>query len=87
MRHTLTSLLLAAVAAALAGTRSFTAIGEWAADAPPRVLAALGIRYEPLARRFGPPYEATRVRFGPTSCKPTAETTHWNEWGGTVPRA
>jgi hypothetical protein len=33
VRHTLTSLLLAAVAAVLAGARSFTAIGEWAADA------------------------------------------------------
>ena len=56
MRHTLTSLLLAAVAA---GARSFTAIGEWAADAPPRVLVALGVRYDPLARRFQPPDEAT----------------------------
>jgi predicted transposase YbfD/YdcC len=59
VRHTLTSLLLAAVAAVLAGARSFTAIGEWAADAPPRVLAALGVRYDPLARRFQPPDEAT----------------------------
>jgi hypothetical protein len=54
VRHTLTSLLLAAVAAVLAGARSFTAIGEWAADVPPRVLAALGVRYDPLARRFQP---------------------------------
>ncbi len=45
VRHTLTSLLLAAVAAVLAGTRSFTAIGEWAADAPP---AGAG-------RAWGPP--------------------------------
>jgi predicted transposase YbfD/YdcC len=59
VRHPLTSLLLAAVAAVLAGARSFTAIGEWAADAPPRVLAALGVRYDPLARRFRPPDEAT----------------------------
>jgi predicted transposase YbfD/YdcC len=59
VRHTLTSLLLAAVAAVLAGARSFTAIGEWAGDAPPRVLAALGVRYDPLARRFCPPDEAT----------------------------
>jgi len=44
VRHTLTSLLLAAVAAVLAGARSFTAIGEWAADAPPRVLAARAAR-------------------------------------------
>jgi predicted transposase YbfD/YdcC len=59
VRHSLTSLLLAAVAAVLAGARSFTAIGEWAADAPPRVLAVLGVRYDPLARRFQPPDEAT----------------------------
>jgi len=59
VRHALTSLLLAAVAAVLAGARSFTAIGEWAADAPPRVLAALGVRYDPLAGCFQPPDEAT----------------------------
>lgn len=59
VRHTLMSLLLAAVAAVLAGARSFTEIGEWAADAPPRVLAALGVRYDPLARVFQPPDEST----------------------------
>jgi hypothetical protein len=59
VRHTLTSLLLAAVAAVVAGARSFTAIGEWVADAPPRVLAALGVRYDPLAGCFRPPDEAT----------------------------
>jgi hypothetical protein len=59
MRHTLTSLLLAAVAAVLAGARWFTAVGEWVADAPPQVLAALGIRRDPLTHRFEPPDEAT----------------------------
>ena len=59
VRHTLTSLLLAAVAAVLAGARSFTAIGEWVADAPPQVLASLGVRRDPLAGRFVPPDEAT----------------------------
>ena len=44
VRHTLTSLLLATAAAVLAGARSFTEIGEWAADAPARVLGALGVR-------------------------------------------
>jgi hypothetical protein len=57
-RHTLTSLLLAAAAAVLAGARSFAAIGEWVADAP-RVLAALGTRRDPLAGVFEPPDEAT----------------------------
>jgi hypothetical protein len=59
VRHTLTSLLLAAVAAVLAGARSFTAVGEWVADAPPQVLGALGIRRDPLTGRFEPPDEAT----------------------------
>jgi DDE_Tnp_1-associated len=59
VRHSLTSLLLAAVAAVLAGARSFTAIGEWVAGAPPPVLASLGIRRDPLGGRFVPPDEAT----------------------------
>jgi predicted transposase YbfD/YdcC len=59
VRHSLTSLLLAAVAAVLAGARSLTAVGEWVADAPPQVLAGLGVRRDPLTRRFGPPDEAT----------------------------
>ena len=59
VRHTLTSLLLAAVVAILAGARSFTSVGEWVADAPPQVLAALGVRRDPLTRRFEPPDEAT----------------------------
>jgi hypothetical protein len=67
VRHTLTSLLMAAVAAVLAGARSFTEIGEWVGDAPPWVLAVLGIRYEPLAYRFKPPDEATIRR-------------SWNRW-------
>ena len=59
VRHTLTSLLLAAIAAVLAGAKSFTAIGEWAADAPPQVLGSLGVRCDPLTGRFAPPDEAT----------------------------
>jgi DDE_Tnp_1-associated/Transposase DDE domain len=59
VRHTLTSLLLAAVAAVLAGARSFTAVGEWVADAPPQVLASLGVRCDRLTGRFEPPGEAT----------------------------
>jgi hypothetical protein len=58
VRHTLTSLLLAAGAAVLAGARSFAAIGEWVADAPPHVLASLGVRRGPLTARFEPPDEA-----------------------------
>jgi hypothetical protein len=59
VRHSLMSLLMTSVAAVMAAARSFTAIGEWAADAPPQVLAALGIRRDPLTGRFEPPYQAT----------------------------
>jgi DDE_Tnp_1-associated len=46
-RHALTAVLAVAVAAVLAGARSLVAIGEWAADAPGPVLAALGVRRDP----------------------------------------
>src|SRR5690242_7698741 len=41
-RHQLAGLLAVGVAAVIAGSRSFAAIGQWAADAGPDVLAALG---------------------------------------------
>ena len=41
-RHSLAGLLAVGVAAVIAGSRSFAAIGQWAADAGPEVLAALG---------------------------------------------
>jgi DDE family transposase len=44
VRHALGFILVIATAAVAAGARSFTAIGEWAADAPQRVLALLGAR-------------------------------------------
>jgi DDE_Tnp_1-associated len=47
VRHSLISVLLASVAAVLAGSRPLAAIGEWVADAPPGVLAALGVRFDP----------------------------------------
>jgi predicted transposase YbfD/YdcC len=58
-RHTLTTVLAVAVAAVLAGARSLAAIGEWASDAPDQVLAALGVRRDPLRRLWRPPSEAT----------------------------
>jgi predicted transposase YbfD/YdcC len=41
-RHPLTGLLAVGLAAVIAGSRSFAAIGQWAADAGTDVLAALG---------------------------------------------
>jgi predicted transposase YbfD/YdcC len=58
-RHALGAVLAVAVAAVLAGARSLAAIGEWAADAPQPVLAALGVRRDPLRRVWRPPDEAT----------------------------
>ena len=58
-RHALGVVLAVAVAAVLAGAKSLAAIGEWAADAPGPVLAALGVRRDPLTGAFRPPAEAT----------------------------
>jgi DDE_Tnp_1-associated len=41
-RHLLAGLLAVGIAAVTAGSRSFAAIGQWAADAGPDVLAGLG---------------------------------------------
>jgi hypothetical protein len=41
-RHPLTGLLTVGIAAVIAGSRSFAALGQWAADAGPDVLAGLG---------------------------------------------
>ncbi|HEY1701396.1 MAG TPA: ISAs1 family transposase, partial [Trebonia sp.] len=41
-RHSLAGLLAVGIAAVIAGSRSFAAIGQWAADAGPEILAVLG---------------------------------------------
>jgi predicted transposase YbfD/YdcC len=46
LRHEITVILALAVCAVLAGARSFTAIGEWAADASDQVLSVLGVEGE-----------------------------------------
>ena len=58
-RHTLGAVLAVAVAAIVAGASSLAAIGEWASDAPCQVLAALGVRRDPLTGAWRPPGEAT----------------------------
>src|SRR5512133_4324096 len=46
-RHALAGLLAAGIAAVIAGSKSFAAIGQWAGDAGPDVLAALGAERGP----------------------------------------
>lgn len=43
VQHEFSTILAVAVCAVLAGCRSFTAIGQWAANASTQVLAALGV--------------------------------------------
>jgi predicted transposase YbfD/YdcC len=59
VRHSAGSLLALTAAAVLAGARSFAAIGEWIADVPQRVLAALGARFDPCQARYLAPEEST----------------------------
>lgn len=42
---------------------------------------------EEVELHFAIPLGYPRGRFGPTTRRPTAETTHWNRWGGEVPWA
>ena len=58
-RHTITTIVLIAAAAALTGARSFAAIGEWAADLPQHLLVVLGARMDLRRGRYRAPDEAT----------------------------
>lgn len=59
IRHQVSVILAIAAAAVTCGARSLTAIGEWAADAPQRILATLGARWDPGRGRRVAPHEAT----------------------------
>lgn len=61
-RHPITTILLIAAAAVLTGARSFTAIGEWAADLPQHLLATLGARLDRRHGLYQAPTEATLRR-------------------------
>jgi len=52
VRHRLASILAIATAATLAGARSVSAIGEYAADCPQEVLERLGAKYHPDKKRY-----------------------------------
>ena len=69
IRHSLAGLLAVGVAAVTAGARSFAAIGQWAADAGPEALAALGAARGPAEestfRRAFALVSAGRARPGP----------------------
>lgn len=62
VRHQVQAILAIAAAAVVAGARSFTAIGEWADEAPQQVLAALGARLDPDTGAYVAPHEATLRR-------------------------
>ncbi|MGH3094986.1 MAG: ISAs1 family transposase [Streptosporangiales bacterium] len=59
VRHRIAVILAIATAAVLAGCTSVLAVGEWAAEAPPELLAALGARRSARTGRCTAPHVAT----------------------------
>ena len=59
IRHAAASILAVAACAVLSGARSYSAIGEWAADLPQSVLRRLGCRLHPEKNIYIPPSEPT----------------------------
>jgi predicted transposase YbfD/YdcC len=59
VRHSAGSVLSLAVAAVLAGSRSFYAIGQWIAGAGQKTLRTLGARRDPVTGRYAGPDEKT----------------------------
>lgn len=62
VRHRVSAILAIAAAAVTCGARSLTTIGEWAADAPQRILATLGARWHLGRGRHVAPHETTLRR-------------------------
>lgn len=59
VRHAAPTVLALAIAAVLAGSRSFYAIGQWIAGASQKVLKAVGARRDPGSGRYVGPDEKT----------------------------
>jgi predicted transposase YbfD/YdcC len=57
--HPLVAILLIAACAVTCDANGFTAIWQWADDAPPWVLARLRVRIDPLTGAYRPPSERT----------------------------
>ena len=62
IRHPVGSVLALAAVAVATGTRSLTAIAEWAVDLAQPELAGLGVRRDPGTGRCRPPTESTMRR-------------------------
>lgn len=62
IRHQQAVILAVAACASIAGMRSFTAIGEWAAALPQEALERLGCRRHPVRSEYIPPCESTLRR-------------------------
>jgi hypothetical protein len=72
VRHSLTSLLMAAVAAVLAGATSFTAVGEWVADCSARSGWTARPTRSPGSRRCSSRWTWPGASSPPTRCTPSA---------------
>jgi len=59
IRHSAVSTLMVAACAVLSGYRSYSSIGEWAADLSQDLLCRLGCRFHPEKRIYVPPSEPT----------------------------
>jgi hypothetical protein len=77
VRHELPAIMAMAIAAVLAGSTSFYAIGQWIAGAGQKTLKALGARRDPASGRYLGPEEKTVRR---VCARWTA--THWTRRSG-----